>query len=341
MHDIREALDDDADTVRLVAEFGRDTQPAFEVALPSAGQLPAALLALAVPHEDIDPLAALLPRMSGPGERWLLALCVARLEAAMGSTGGMVPLPRLRDTYDPLSRYFYVFVYLAARSLVERFHLEHGVDPQVTALSLTDLGRNMAVHRWRHAHSGGFEDHDWLSIHFVGGIYALGRLQFQRAQLGTRATAAIRAAGHSAELREPVLGLHIPRFSGPLTVDLVDAALDEARGFFRTHFPAEHYRYAVCKSWLLDPQLVGYLPAGSNIRAFQDRLTHAYTDAEPDDAGTLQFVFADSTRPRSELPRSSRLQRAIVDHLDDGGHWYNALGWLELADPLPAEGPSS
>jgi len=124
--------------------------------------------------------------------------------------------------------------------------------------------------------------------------------------------------------------LHIPRFYGPLTVDLVDAALAEAVDFFATHFPAERYRYAVCKSLLLDPQLAGYLPSGSNIRAFQERLTHAYTDVGPDDAGTLQFVFADSTGPRAELSRSSRLQRAILDHLDDGGHWYTAVGWLKL-----------
>jgi hypothetical protein len=330
MPDIRDALDDDTDTLRLLGEFGRGDRPDVRVDLPSAEDLPAALLGLAVPHEDIDPLVALLPRMSAPGEAWLLSHCVGRLEDAMGSTEGMVPLPRLRETDDPLSRYFYVFVYLAVRYALECFHAEHGVDPSVTALSLTDLGRNMAVHRWRHPSSGGFEDYDWLSIHFTGGIYALGRLQFQRAHLGTRTGAAISAAGFDAEPREPVLSLHIPRFFGPLTVGLVDAALVEAVHFFAEHFPDERYRYAVCKSWLLDPQLAGHLPAGSNIRAFGDRLTHAYTDTEADDAGTLQFVFPDSTRPRAELPRSSRLQRAIIDHLDAGGHWYNAMSWLKL-----------
>lgn len=330
MHDIRDALGDDADTVALLQEWGREDRPDVPVELPVARDLPAALLALAVPHEDIDPIVALLPRIAGPGEAWLLAQCVQGLADAMGSTEGMVKLPRLRDTYDPLSRYFYVFVYLAARTRVEHFHAEHGVDPSVTAITLTDLGRNMAVHRWRHASAGGFEDYDWLSLHFVGSMYVLGRLQFQRAHLGTRTGSAIRAAGFDVEPHEPVLSLHIPRFFGPLTVDLVDAALAEAVPFFAEHFPHERYRYAVCKSWLLDPQLATLLPAGSNIRAFQDRLTRAYTDTEADDAGTLQFVFPDATRPRVELPRSTRLQRALLDHLDAGGHWYNAMGWLEL-----------
>jgi len=330
MPDIRDALDNDADTQRLIEEFGPEVERGDRVELPALEELPPALLALAVPHEDIDPIVALLPRMAAPGEAQLLSLCAGLLEDAMGSTAGMVALPRIRVTDDPMSRYFYVFVYLAVRSSVERLHAEHGVEPAVTALTLTDLGRNMAVHRWRHPAVGGFEDYDWLSIHFTGGIYALGRLQFQRAHLGTRTAAAIAAAGFDVESREPVLSVHIPRFYGPLGLDLVDAALATAVPFFAEHFPAERYRYAVCTSWLLDPQLADHLPAGSNIRAFQDRLTHGYTDTEADDAGTLQFVFADSTRPRAELPRSSSLQRAIIDHLDDGGHWYNAMGWLEL-----------
>jgi len=330
MPDIRDALDDDADTRRLIEQFGRDRRPDVRVGLPGAQDLPAALLGLAVSHEDIDPLVSLLPRMSGPGEAWLLGLCVRCIDAAMGSTDGMLALPRIRETDDLLSRYFYVFVYLAARSRVERFHAEHGVDPSITSITLTDLGRSMAVYRLRHPGVGGFDGYYWLSLHYVGAMYALGRLQFQRARLGTRTAVAIDAAGYDVESREPVLSLHIPRFYGPLTVDLVDAALAEAVDFFTAHFPAERYRYAVCKSWLLDPQLAEYLPAGSNIVAFQDRLTHAYTDVEADDAGTLQFVFPDSTRPRAELPRSSRLQRVLVDHLDAGGHWYNAMGWLTL-----------
>ena len=330
MPDIRNALDDDADTLRLVEEFGSDGRPGLRVDLPSVQDLPAALLGLAVPHDDIDLLVSLLPRMSGPGEGWLLELCLGCIDDSMGSTDGMLALPRIRETEDPLSRYFYVFVYLAARSRVERFHSEHWVDPSITSITLTDLGRNMAVYRLRRPGAGGFDEYYWLSLHYVGAMYALGRLQFQRARLGTRTAVAIAAAGHDVEPREPVLSLHIPRFYGPLTVDLVDAALAQAVGFFAVHFPSERYRYAVCKSWLLDPQLAGYLHAGSNIRAFQNRLTHAYSDVEADDAGTLQFVFPDATRPRAELPRSSRLQRALLDHLDAGGHWYNAMGWLEL-----------
>jgi N-acyltransferase N-terminal domain len=155
MPDIRDALDDDADTLRLVEQFGPDGRPDVRVDLPSAQDLPAALLGLAVPHEDIDPLVSLLPRMSGPREAWLLGLCVGSIDDAMGSTDGMLALPRLRETEDPLSRYFYVFVYQAARSRVERFHAEHGVDPSITSITLTDLGRNTAVYRLRHPASAG------------------------------------------------------------------------------------------------------------------------------------------------------------------------------------------
>ena len=155
MPDIRDALDDDADTLRLVEQFGPDGRPGLRIDLPSVQDLPAALLGLAVPHEDIDLIVALRARMSGPGETWLLALCLGCLDDAMGSTDGMLALPRLRETEDPLSRYFYVFVYQAARSRIERFHAEHGVDPSITSITLTDLGRNMAVYRLRHPASAG------------------------------------------------------------------------------------------------------------------------------------------------------------------------------------------
>ncbi len=329
MPDIRHSLDDDADTRRMVAEFD-DRVGAAEPVLPTVQELPIALMRLAVPHEDIDALCTLLPRMSEPGESWLLRLCLGAVIDGIGSVEGMLALPRLRVTDDLLSRYFYVFVYLAAADVVEGYHRAHGVPAEVTAATFTDLGRNMAVSRLRHPGVGAFDEYHWLSIHYAGALYALGRLQFQRARLGVRTSEAIVAAGFDARRGEPVLSLHIPRFYGPMTMPLVESAVDLAREFFPAHFPDERYRYAVCKSWLLDPQFADYLPARSNILAFQRRLRHAYSDGKADDAGVLQFVFEDSTRPREQLPRDTSLQRGLLDHLDSGGHWYPAMAWLEL-----------
>jgi hypothetical protein len=103
------------------------------------------------------------------------------------------------------------------------------------------------------------------------------------------------------------------------------ASLDEARAFFPRHFPHERYRAFSCGSWLLDPQLLQYLPEDSNIVRFQRRFElEPYQEPERIDADTevLRFVFRSLTTPLDQLPRRTALQRAIGDHLKAGGHWY-------------------
>jgi hypothetical protein len=145
MPDIRDALDDETRRVLSEADRSGEASP-IDIRLPSAAELPSALLDLAVPHEDIDVLVSLLPRLDGQGETELLKLCVTRIANGMGSTGDTVALPRLREGADPLTRYFYVFVYLAALPLTAAFHADRGIDPAITRATVSDLGRNMALY---------------------------------------------------------------------------------------------------------------------------------------------------------------------------------------------------
>jgi hypothetical protein len=48
------------------------------------------------------------------------------------------------------------------------------------------------------------------------------------------------------------------------------------------------------------------------------------------DQSALDFVFRAPTTPRDELPRDTRLQRGLLDHLAAGGHVESRYGWLEL-----------
>jgi hypothetical protein len=143
----------------------------------------------------------------------------------------------------------------------------------------------------------------WLTLHARGGVYQLGRLHHQRG--GT------------------AVGLHVPE-AGPLTPEAVDASLDEARAFFPRHFPDEHYTEFSCGSWLLDPRLLDYLPEDSNIARFQRRFElDPYEEPEGIDCDVevLRFVFRTLSTPLDRLPRRTALQRAVVDHLQAGGHW--------------------
>lgn len=280
------------------------------------------LLRLAVPHEDITDVVATLPRRGSP-QRWLVERCVHALVAAMGDPGGM---PRFPDRLPgELGPYLFAHVFLAALPHTRNYHRDHGVPEEVSWATFTDLGRNMAVHRRRHG-TGGLHAPWWFSLHARGLLYDLGRLQFERTRLGETTGVGVHAADPATRPGDPALGVHIPEYKGPMTPEACDASFARAREFFPRHFPGEAYRVATCHSWLLDDQLARYLPAGSNILAFQRRfhLLHRFEHSD-----VLAFVFG-AEAGADPLPRRTGLERAIADHLASGGRWYGRAGWLAL-----------
>ncbi|GAA2766288.1 acyltransferase domain-containing protein [Streptomyces paradoxus] len=302
--------------------------------LPDADTLPETLLDLAVPHEDINDLVALRRTLTtDSGAMRLVEECVEELVRDIGEAGVEVPLAeRVAEAPAALGRYFAVYVFVAALPYTRSYHRERGITADVSRRTLADLGRNMAFHRRRHGR-GGVEVPQWLTHHFRGELYQLGRLQFERARLGQRTARAVALAGQDAAPGEPCLNLHIPDFHGPLSPAACDRSLALAREFFARHFPRERYRVAVCHSWLLDPQLKHHLGPDSNIVRFQDRFRPGRDpgeDPEPEDTEPVRFVFGDPDLPVAGLPRRTAVERAVGDHLRAGGHWYVRHGWFPL-----------
>ncbi|GAA0941466.1 acyltransferase domain-containing protein [Nonomuraea longicatena] len=278
------------------------------------------LLRLAVPHEDIGGVLAGLPAPGDP-HWWLLERCVGSLVASMGDTEAPPRFPELPE----LGPYFYVHVYLAALPYTRAYHREHGIPEHVAQATLADLGRNMAVHRKRFR-APGLHAPFWFMLHARGMIYQLGRLQFERSLMREGTASGVRAAGMDPGDGNPALDVHIPDFCGPMDPASCDRSFARAAEFFPRHFPKEKYLVATCHSWLLDEQLARYLPEGSNIIAFQRRfhLLHRF------ETGVLGFVFG-ADAEADPLPRRSSLERAIADHLAEGGSWYGRAGWLRLS----------
>ncbi len=289
----------------------------LDLAFPD--DLPSELLRLAVPHEDVNAVIATRPEPGGP-QWWLAERCAHSLVSTMGGLDGPPPFQPLPE----LGPYFYVHVFLATLPHTRRHHRELGVPEEVSWATFTDLGRNMAVHRKRHG-TGGLHAPHWFMLHARGVLYQLGRLQFNRCRLGRRTAEAIRGAGLPAAPGDAALGVHVPDFLGPLTPAACDASFERARAFFPRHFPDERHPVMTCGSWLLDEQLARYLPADSNIMAFQRRfrLLHRL-----DDSGMLEFVYGRDAADPARLPRRTRLERAVADHLAAGGTWYGRTGWL-------------
>jgi hypothetical protein len=229
--------------------------------------------------------------------------------------------PVVSGSRDAATRFFPVYVFLAALADVRALHRARGIGDDVSWSTLADLGRNLRRDRLLFG-EGGLRTSTWLTPHFRGALYHLGRLQFHRTRL-RRAVDALSADGDDA------LGIHIPE-TGPLGERECDESIALARTFFRTHFGETPVRIGVCYSWLLDPQLAEYLPAQSNIIRFQRRFTLIGDGGDGDD-DILRFV---SKRippvALAELTPRTTLERAIVGHLEAGKHWQNRTGWLEI-----------
>src|SRR4051812_48349245 len=134
---------------------GRTGGPDPEVVLPSAADLPGVLLGLAVPHQDIDALVALLPAPHRNPLVWRpLRRGVLTLVRSMGAVDGPGDVPLPPERTGALRRYFPVYVFVAALPHVRAYHRERGIPDEISRLTLADLGRGMARYRERHGTGG-------------------------------------------------------------------------------------------------------------------------------------------------------------------------------------------
>lgn len=289
--------------------------------LPDRSYLPAIFDRLAIGEPDRQEIYAAWPSPETEPDAWRsLELAYGALVADMGGYAPLeLPRPAVEST--PMGRYFFVYTYLAALADVRRFHRQRGIPDDVSWATLADLGRNLKRDRLLLG-DGGLRTSDWLTLHFRGGLYQLGRLQFNRTS--------VRAAhvGGAFGDGDPALGIHIPE-SRPLTPDAVDDSLARAQPFFARHFPETPRRLGICTSWLLDPQLAEYLAPDSNIMRFQRRF-RLIGNGHDGDADILRFVFHRIAPDLDDLPQRTTLERAIVAHLRAGRRWQNRTGWLEL-----------
>jgi hypothetical protein len=289
--------------------------------LPDRTYLPAIFDRLAIDEQDRREILAAWPSPETDSARWVsLESAYATLVNDLGGLE-LLDLPRPLLDSTRVGRYFFVYVYLAALADVRRFHTRRGIPDDISWATLSDLGRNLRRDRLLLG-DGGLRTSRWLTLHFRGSIYELGRLQFNRMD--------VRAAHVADAFRdgEPALGIHIPE-SGPLTPEACDDSFAQARLFFPRHFAETPTRIATCTSWLLDPQLAEYLAPDSNIVRFGRRFA-LVGDGYDGDADVLRFVFHRIGPKIDDLPQRTTLERAIVAHLRAGKHWRNRTGWLAL-----------
>ena len=115
---------------------------------------------------------------------------------------------------------------------------------------------------------------------------------------------------------DPVLDMHVPA-EGALTIEALRDAMEQAELFFEDFYPEHRFVAYVCDSWLFSPQLEALLGDDSNILRWQ---REGYMLPGDDDAASfLTFTFGASSIDLAAAPRDTRLRRAVIAHLQNGG----------------------
>lgn len=129
--------------------------------------------------------------------------------------------------------------------------------------------------------------------------------------------------------KTPVLDVHIQE-GGKLSPDICKESMDEAVRFFHTYFPEKEFAAFVCSSWLLGPSMLQVLPAESNVVQFQKlfELVHSFVDDEE----IFRRVFGEKPADLQSAPRTSSLQRAVLDYAINGNHFDQGVGFIYRGD---------
>ncbi|MFK4087376.1 acyltransferase domain-containing protein [Kribbella sp. NPDC020789] len=241
---------------------------------------------------------------------------VGQLRAGVGHQGTEPQLRMPEDTRNTVA------ALLATLPEIRKYHQERGIPDEISWATLADLGLQLQVSRRTHGEYG-LATHWWLTIHWAGQIYALGRLQFMLYQVTEDKPVP------GTEPGEWVIGVHIPE-SGPLTPEAVDASFAQAREFFPRYFPEYPVKTVTLNSWLLDPYLLDNLPQESNMVRFGRRFTPYGTPVDSQDSAIF-FTFRSHDLGRlDEFPQETSLQRLVVSRIKQGGTWQNATGYTTL-----------
>lgn len=303
----------------VLARLDRLGPPPEPITVPG-DDLADLLTSLRVTEQDQAEIAAERPdRERDPDRWWLLERCCHELQQTMGGTGTIDGWPAPTAA---MGRYFYVWVFLAHVPVLRAHNDARGIPADITTATMAELAAQLFYHRSING-TGGLSAQQWLTAHFRGVLYRVGRLLYERQRCWFD-------AGSGPARGDLALGVHIPR--GRLTPESCDESLMAATEFFAEHFPDERpLRWATCVSWVLDPQLREYLDATTNLLRFQDRFT-LLDEPKPanGDQPTVEAIFARSLGDGSGLPRTTSLERAIDEHLRRGRHWHFRTGWLAL-----------
>ena len=128
---------------------------------------------------------------------------------------------------------------------------------------------------------------------------------------------------------DQILEVHIPA-SGKMDHDECGESFGCAVEFYHRYFPGCDFAAFTCISWLLDPQLTRLLPEQSNIVRF---LREYYLfPVKSDDSQVFERVFGERPKDLASAPRTTGLQKAVLDYVLAGNRLRMGGGFILTDD---------
>jgi len=216
----------------------------------------------------------------------------------------------------------FMTVFLAAALRRHEIYVEQDIDLNIYYDTMscfrTVLERDRALYGEYSFRNTSF----WYYRQFTGQIYKLGTLEFEMLYLHKELADICKMS--EGDL---VLSVHIP-FKSNMTRENLDGSYNMAKAFYAKHYPEFKDAPFYCGTWLLAPSLKTFLPPDSKILEFQSDFN--IVDINPEAKDCMFWVFGQQGRDSeyTQLPENTSLQKAIKNHLLNGGNIGSAIGLI-------------
>ena len=215
---------------------------------------------------------------------------------------------------------FGAFVYTIAIEDMEKLYKEKNIPHDIFIATIDDLSV------WINRHYSwfgewGFSQYGWLLCHLRGGIFKLGRLQFEPKPMWETPAEKF---GLNLKEGDPFLSVHIPR-GGRMDERACLDSFEQAKEFFPKYLNYDFKAFA-CFTWLFDPNFKKLLPPDSNILKFQQMFKIIKHSGE--DYGGLDYVFVNIKKENiKDAPTDTSFRKALVEHILSGGIMQSGSGY--------------
>lgn len=206
--------------------------------------------------------------------------------------------------------------------LLKQDYIKKGMPLDLYYESMRDLTYKLQECKEIHGVTGIFVGF-WYDGFFDMTRFALGRLQFELLKFPLDQM--VKIQDMEVKKGDLLINMHIPS-CGPLTREKTDQSFAMAKEFFQNAFEGKNMIF-IMESWLLDTDLIALLPEG-NIKQFVQRFQICHVEKNATFRDGWRVFGNQWKKSVDQLPRNTRLQKAIADHLQQGGKLGEGYGLL-------------